>query len=429
MKLESVEINNFRKLKSCTIDFADDKTIFVGANNSGKTSAIDALIYFLDSKNSNRYISFLDFTISNWDTVNQIGQDIIANNLIINEQEELEKWKNIVPYVDVCLNIESDEVHLVIDLIPHLNWNITDKLWVRLSFDPLSKQGDSNIKELYDVFLKTYKNQPEVDSNYTLVEFLKQIKINTYFKIVPYKLIKSDTGDLIPCRLLDIDNPFEKILKVSIIYAQRGFTDLKENNEKGKLASQLHKYLNTKQDYTVNGHEKELLELQQKIRKPIDAHLSQQFEDPLKELATLGYPSFNDPTITIHSRVDIQDSVKHDSAVQFNVLKNHTLPEHYNGLGYQNLISITFSLMMFRDAWINKSANKQENLVERLHVVIIEEPEAHLHPQAQQIFINNAFSILTNLPAEYSAANFKTQMIVSTHSSYITVKPPFSVPS
>jgi recombinational DNA repair ATPase RecF len=48
MIISHVVIQNYRKLKCCRISFSEQETIFVGANNSGKTSAMDALIYFLD---------------------------------------------------------------------------------------------------------------------------------------------------------------------------------------------------------------------------------------------------------------------------------------------------------------------------------------------------------------------------------------------
>ena len=47
MHIAFIEIQNFRKLKACRVDIAQQETIFVGANNSGKTSAMDALILFL----------------------------------------------------------------------------------------------------------------------------------------------------------------------------------------------------------------------------------------------------------------------------------------------------------------------------------------------------------------------------------------------
>lgn len=55
MRIDHIHIRNFRKLKNCRIDFNIDQTIFVGANNSGKTSAMSAIIWFL--KDQNRFTS------------------------------------------------------------------------------------------------------------------------------------------------------------------------------------------------------------------------------------------------------------------------------------------------------------------------------------------------------------------------------------
>ena len=47
MIVSFIEIQNFRKLKACRVEIAPNETILVGANNSGKTSAMDAMILFL----------------------------------------------------------------------------------------------------------------------------------------------------------------------------------------------------------------------------------------------------------------------------------------------------------------------------------------------------------------------------------------------
>ena len=60
MKVTSIIIQNFRKLLECRIDISEGTTLFVGANNSGKTSARDALAKFL----ANRSFVFNDITIS-----------------------------------------------------------------------------------------------------------------------------------------------------------------------------------------------------------------------------------------------------------------------------------------------------------------------------------------------------------------------------
>lgn len=51
MKILTINIQNFRKLAQCRIDVSNETTIFVGANNSGKTSAMDALGKFLSDRN------------------------------------------------------------------------------------------------------------------------------------------------------------------------------------------------------------------------------------------------------------------------------------------------------------------------------------------------------------------------------------------
>ena len=48
---------------------------FVGANNSGKTSAMDCLILFFRDKKS---FTTQDFTLSNWREINKIGNDYIV---------------------------------------------------------------------------------------------------------------------------------------------------------------------------------------------------------------------------------------------------------------------------------------------------------------------------------------------------------------
>ena len=72
MKIDFIELGNFRKLQSVRLDLADERTIFVGANNSGKTSAMVALRYFLIERNK---LSINDFTLGNWHTINEWGRN------------------------------------------------------------------------------------------------------------------------------------------------------------------------------------------------------------------------------------------------------------------------------------------------------------------------------------------------------------------
>ena len=72
MRIEFVEVENFRKLKAVRVDLGKETTLFVGANNSGKTSAMIALRYFL-VKQSTTAFSINDFTLAHWKAIDDIG--------------------------------------------------------------------------------------------------------------------------------------------------------------------------------------------------------------------------------------------------------------------------------------------------------------------------------------------------------------------
>ena len=47
MKIKQIHLRNFRRLEDVTIDLEENETVFVGPNNSGKTSATAAFRLFL----------------------------------------------------------------------------------------------------------------------------------------------------------------------------------------------------------------------------------------------------------------------------------------------------------------------------------------------------------------------------------------------
>ena len=140
--ITKIKLQNFRKLKSCRIEFSDKETLFVGANNSGKTSAMDALIFFLKDKNK---FTTKDFTLTNWSNINQIREDWIETKEELIPDLSRKIWIDYLPKLDVWLNVKSNEVYYVNHIIPTLDW--TDGLLgVRLVYEPknieiLCKEG------------------------------------------------------------------------------------------------------------------------------------------------------------------------------------------------------------------------------------------------------------------------------------------------
>lgn len=133
MLIRFVELQNFRKLKSIRIDFDEQQTLLVGANNSGKTSAMLALGHFL--VNPDRFTTN-DFALSNWPNIDAIGkrwEAAIGTNLATDLA--LADWEPFLPSLDLWIKVEPNEIHYVRNQIPTLDWT-DDLLGVRLRYEP-----------------------------------------------------------------------------------------------------------------------------------------------------------------------------------------------------------------------------------------------------------------------------------------------------
>ncbi len=473
MRIQFVEIQNFRKLQSVRIDFSEKTTLFVGANNSGKTSAMVALGHFL--VDPNRFTTN-DFTLSNWSLMNEVG--LLWEKQVPGTGAEAEPAptptasdiESILPTVDIWLNVGAEEIHHVRHLVPTLDW-AGGLLGVRLQLRPkviaeLQRDYLAAIKAAKETMLAGAKANGR--EGYALAlwpqnlrDFLDR-KLRTMFSVQAYLLDpkKRETPlngvaklQALPvgCEPLE-GHPFTGLIKIDEIGAQRGLGDQNSNRmdadgketsssrEQRKLSEQLRTYYINHLDpfdFPVPA-DLEALEAIEGAQKAFDIRLADSFADSLKELATLNYPGITDPKMKIATKLRPTDGLKHSAAVQYEVLPEDgkivtaslRLPEEYNGLGYQNLISMVFKLMSFRDGWMrvgkaDKSIDK-ENILAPLHLVLVEEPEAHLHAQVQQVFVRKAYEVLRNHGDLGKKTTLRTQLVVSTHSSHIVHETPYS---
>ncbi len=427
MKINSIHIQNFRKLQSCKIDFSEKETIFVGANNSGKTTAMDALMIFLKTKS----FKTQDFTLCNWKDLNKIGANWIKSDELKEEDKTVKLLEQYLPVLDLWIEVDNSELHYVNHIIPTLDWK-GGLLGIRLRFEP--KDMDELIKEFITLYNKSNKLSQEKGKDFKLWpkhlwDFCER-KLNTHFTLKTYLLDPDKYND--KQELLDnsaaLDGDVLKgLIKIDIINAQRGFSDANsdtaENNSSRNLSSQLRAYYDKHLNPTLEPTEKDInaLESINNAQDDFDRNLKESFKTSLSELEGLNYPGFGNPQIQLSTKVSTADGLQHDSAVKYYLDKDLSLPEKYNGLGYQNLISIIFKLIRFRDEWmrVGKNAITDDEIIEPLHLVLIEEPEAHLHAQVQQVFIKKAYDVLRNNINLSDKTDFTTQLVISTHSSYI----------
>ena len=433
MKIQSVHIRNYRKLKNCHIDFGEKKTVLVGANNSGKTSAISAIVWFL--KNTERF-TLKEFTVTNWALINTIGEKWLEKDSVDDALLSSHQWDNIVPSMDVWINVENGEQYRVNHLIPSLSTWDGKKVGVRGQYVP------KDVTKLYTAYkeaktkarsLEATEEWKEADSPElypkNLCDFLgKGSNLREYFDVKYYIIdpaLDPDDEDEVqttPDNELGY-NPLDGLIKVDTILASRDFSDPEgqTDSEIDTLSKQFQQY------YKSSGQEDEELTCEGlkllggivTANKTYDEKLKKTFEVPVGELKNINYPGFQNPEIRIRSKIQIEESIKHDSAVQFAIqgMEELVLPEKYNGLGYRNLISIYLKLIDFREKWL-KELSEGKN-IEPIHLVFVEEPEAHLHAQAQQVFVKKAFEALCNNKLIEENPWLSTQLVLSTHSNHV----------
>ncbi len=433
MKIQSVHIRNYRKLKNCHIDFGEKKTVLVGANNSGKTSAISAIVWFL--KNTERF-TLKEFTATNWALINTIGEKWLEKDSVDDALLSSHQWDNIVPSMDVWINVESGEQYRVNHLIPSLSTWDGKKVGVRGQYVPKDvtklytayKEAKTKAKSLEATEEWKKADSPELYPQ-NLCDFLgKGSNLREYFDVKYYIIDPAldpndeDEVQTTPDNELG-NNPLDGLIKVDTILASRDFSDPEgqRDSDIDTLSKQFQQY------YKSSGQDDEELTCEGlkllggivTANKTYDEKLRKTFEVPVGELKSINYPGFQNPEIKIRSKVQIEESIKHDSAVQFAIqgTEGLVLPEKYNGLGYRNLISIYLKLIDFREKWL-KELSEGKN-IEPIHIVFVEEPEAHLHAQAQQVFVKKAFEALCNNKLIKENPWLSTQLVLSTHSNHV----------
>lgn len=460
MHIKSIDIQNFRKLASVRVDFSETTTLLVGANNSGKTSALAALKKFLIDGASGFAIT--DLTLSNWKPLNDIGAPWESSEEHNVEALSSSSINSIMPMLDLWLEVGEAEIHRVSALLPSLSWE-GNLVGVRVALEV------KDIQEIYREYRTERRRSLEASMEGTeesrsvnlwptnLTDFLSR-RLNKLFELRYYVLDPSRRNSAVSIgqRPQELDtrsnslssNPIHALIRIDLISAQRGFNDssektsssddLSERRDNGRLSRQLSSYYKRHLDPNTMPSKKDIDAIQviSEAQHIFDERLNEAFDEALKEVEGLGYPGISDPKIRISSKLNAEQSLAHESTVSFRIdadgdgVEDLHLPEAHNGLGYQNLISMIFQLMSFRDRRLRvgkEGMREHANDIEPIHLVLVEEPEAHLHVQVQQVFAKKAYGVLCkNEGSEDNRKALTTQLIMSTHSSHVSHELPFA---
>lgn len=414
MKINCFRIQNFRRLKNVLVDLESDISIFVGANNSGKTSASYALDMFINGQKDK--FTIYDFNSSCWAIINEIGDD--AGKSIAEEAE--------LPHVslDIWFNIQENDLHRVLDLLPELSWE-GSVIGLRIEFQP--KSTSDTLLKYKEAQEKVAKYVPKgEDKKYrpwprNLIDFLGKHLTQEYeFKFYSLDRSKFDmdfnqnenyTPLLLPS---DRGKPLVKsLLRVDTLQAQRYLSDQASSARAEDLSKCLSRFYKRNLEKREDDHE--ALSALFDSENQLNSHLKSVFDGMLKRIGTLGYPGVSNPHLIIKSALNPSSIMSQDTKVYYSMdgsTDGVSLPDNYNGLGFKNLIYMVVELLDIQAQWLDEKEDRA-----LLQLIIIEEPEAHLHAQLQQVFIRKILEILaiTGEDANY----YSTQLAITTHSPHM----------
>ncbi|MDV3720124.1 ATP-dependent endonuclease [Elizabethkingia anophelis] len=409
MHIKTIRVQNFRRLKNALIDLEQETSIFVGSNNSGKTSATYILQKFLDP--NSKPFSIHDFSSDCWKQI---------NNQALTENETSLNFPSIS--LDIWFDVTSSDLHRIIDLLPNLDWKEVP-VGVRIEYAPKNpKLLIANYKELNSKAVEKAK------ANYlpwpkTLTDYLSKNLKNEYE--TKYYVLDWDQFDdtmnaiegYIPLQLgNEKDRPGSKILKslikIDMLNAQRFLDD----QGSGGRAEDLSKRMNRFYDRNLEKKEDDFDAMQALAtsESELTKHLKTVFNPTLQSLNKLGYPGFSNPKLEVKATLN-HESIIGQTRLHYSLGSGDeflSLPDRYNGLGFKNLIYMVIEILDFHTRWLEEEENRAP-----LHLIIIEEPEAHLHAQLQQVFIKKIWDIIN--PSDAVENSFNSQMIVTTHSPHI----------
>jgi putative ATP-dependent endonuclease of the OLD family len=399
MHIQKIEIKNFRLLIDVNLSLEKQITVIVGRNNSGKTSLTE-LFRRLLSDNAPKF-KLEDFSLA-------VHEEFWSAFKLKSSDAEDNVVRDALPVIEVRLTLgyeeDTESFGPLSDFIIDLNPDCTKTLVViRYELE------DGKINAIFEGI---EFNEEEKENK---IEFFQAIKERVP-KLYKVNIQAVDPNDLTNQKNVEFSR-LRSLLHSGFITAQRGLDDI-THKDKGVLCNILENLFKTAMSEAANptdrGIAKKLEAAVQGIQANFDKDFNNHLTNLLPALSIFGYPGLSDPGLRTETTFNVQSLLENHTKVRYEGANGINLPEAYNGLGPRNLIFILLQLLEFFKSFNAKQA------APGVHLVFIEEPEAHLHPQMQEVFIRQLERVSKLFSDKYNdGLPWPVQFIVTTHSSHV----------
>ena len=393
MKLVKMEVNDYRQFDNAVLDFDDDVTIIAGANNSGKTSLITLIknmisnerITYTESdipaKNMKEWIDrvfplFEDFFMKD-KGIEKVESDLIEKILPLSDEEEKILIRTTKVYMQIDYNDAKDDIKLFADYIMDLDES-KHSFYFIYSFEVNRRLFVSNVCDSYEKLKNRFADLVDTNKDFKK-RYLQQLLVKMYVNSIRPVCYFADEEFNNKCKMDDVKE-FRKLFNFTYIKASRPLDD-DDTDHTHMLSKQMIKMVSLDDEW------KELItSLPDELLKPIqDKKIDEKvrntslksLKDTIAALEQTNGGKTGELMLDMNvTENDISELLQKITSTTYNV-DGYYLGEASQGLGYSNMIYMHLQVKEYE-----KSINPL-----KVNMFFIEEPESHMHPQMQQVFI------------------------------------------
>lgn len=382
MYISKIKVKNFRNFKDFEVNFNDGINVIIGSNNSGKSNLLKTLAIIFDSGTSKK-LEMDDFC------------------KYIDRQEIIDTPPKISIEITITKSNNEKEDVTNEDLSVIANW--------------LTKLEDNyEAKLTYEFFL------PEKFHD-AYKERVKELELNQIWKVIKQEYLRFYTykiwaGELENFQLVDSESlqKFDFQFLDAIRDVERDMFSGKNTLLKDILDFFLDYDIKTSNDHTDVKKAKLKAERDKfaQYAKPLIENIDQRIQSGKSKI--LQY--IQDTGASFKNLIPNFEGEISETEI-YNVLRlivehetGEKIPVTHNGLGYNNLI---FMSLLLAKMQVNTSQQYLDNNAKVYSLLLVEEPEAHLHPSMQYKFLK----FLSNNIQD----NQVRQIFITSHSTHITL--------